>query len=208
MSSPLWNTLISQGTHRRFQPGETLVREGERSEQVLFIVEGFVTIGMHDSSGRYALLDLRGPGEFIGEMAAIDGQAVRQVTVTAGTELRAVLIPGIGFRRVLSMEPELGFILTRALGSRLDWANRRRLDAASVDVETRIARLLLALAERYEFLRNLPLTQAGIASMAATSVVAAQRVLRRFRSLGLVRTGYRTLEIVDPVGLQRVAEPD
>ena len=65
-------TLTEQATRRLFRRGETLCRQGDRSASVLMLLSGHVRIMHLTPDGREILVGVRGAGDIVGELAAID----------------------------------------------------------------------------------------------------------------------------------------
>ena len=66
-----------------------------------------------------------GPGEFFGEMALIDQSNRRSATVTAGTELRALMLTQPVFRTFALTHPETMWSLLELMVSRVRQAESR-----------------------------------------------------------------------------------
>ncbi|MEV4800146.1 helix-turn-helix domain-containing protein [Nonomuraea sp. NPDC049421] len=88
--------------------------------------------------------------------------------------------------------------------------------AVRLDIETRLARLLLALlhrfGERQAGGRNVlapSLSHADLAAWIGVSESSVWRTLRRWRRDGVIGTGYSTLAILNPKEMQKLADsPD
>jgi len=101
------------GEVRSFQPGETLVRIGERGIGMAVILAGNVTVTRRDLAGDH-LIVTHGPGQFMGELAQLSGRA-GLVDATAERAVEALLIPPERLRALLIAEAELGERIMRAL---------------------------------------------------------------------------------------------
>src|SRR5687768_1941926 len=55
-------------------PGETIIREGDTDDYMLFIMEGRVNIVKADVNGELRAMTSVGPGATLGEMSMIDGE--------------------------------------------------------------------------------------------------------------------------------------
>ena len=66
-----------------FMPGETIMHEGARGNEMFFIYEGTVEVALRDAQGIKKHVAYMGPGDFVGEIAIVDETAVRTATVTA-----------------------------------------------------------------------------------------------------------------------------
>ena len=66
---------LSQFMHvYRAEPGETIIKEGETDDYMLFILEGLINIIKSDSAGEPRSMAEVGPGAILGEMSMIDGE--------------------------------------------------------------------------------------------------------------------------------------
>jgi CRP-like cAMP-binding protein len=152
-------------------------------------------------------------GDIIGELALVDGEP-RSATVTACQiePSSAVVVDQAVFRRFLDDYPSAAVLLARAIGKKLRWANRRRVEFGACSVKVRAARVIVELAAAYG--RQLPyngttigtaLSQGEFASLVGAAPQTIQRALRELRDAGLIDTGYRALVAMDLPGLRAVA---
>jgi CRP-like cAMP-binding protein len=96
-----------------FPAGASLVREGEPGETFMVIREGSAAV---DQGGR-KLRDL-GAGDFIGEIALVDG-GPRTASVTAVEPVEALVLDRSGFSRLMNEFPVIRFDLVSGLTQRL-----------------------------------------------------------------------------------------
>lgn len=97
--------LATVVVERMFRPGEDLCREGDAGDAVFVVVKGKVRVFTGRPGAERTLSEL-GAGACIGEMSALDA-APRSATVRALEKTRAVIIPGDGFKELLSTRPEM-----------------------------------------------------------------------------------------------------
>jgi len=93
--------------------GRVLMRQGARGRELVVLIEGEVTV---ERDGK-PIAVLRG-GDFLGELALLSG-APRTATVTAVTDLRTLVLDGVGFDRLLRDVPSVSAKVLRALAERL-----------------------------------------------------------------------------------------
>jgi CRP/FNR family transcriptional regulator, cyclic AMP receptor protein len=105
-----------------FPAGASLVKEGEPGESFMIIREGTATV---EQSGR--MLRELGTGDFLGEIALIDG-GPRTASVTALGPVNALVIDRAGFSRLMSEFPVIRFDLVSALTQRLRQRGEGPLD--------------------------------------------------------------------------------
>jgi thioredoxin reductase (NADPH) len=152
-------TLEAGGARRTVNTGETLVREGERSDYFFVMLSGKVAVTMTDDAGNRHVIRVHGPGRFLGELGDLEGQAAfytaevvepGEVLVVPTERVRALVVhdPLLSdlilraylLRRSLLIQEESGF---RIIGScyspdtaRLrEFAARNRLPHRWIDLE-------------------------------------------------------------------------
>jgi CRP-like cAMP-binding protein len=99
-----------------FEPGSTVIREGERGARVLaffIVVEGEATVSLGGQQ-----LAVLGQGEHFGEIALFN-DVPRRATVTASTELRCLALSSWEFRPFVESHPEVAWRLLQSMAERL-----------------------------------------------------------------------------------------
>jgi CRP/FNR family cyclic AMP-dependent transcriptional regulator len=211
MTDPQRAALLRIGKQRLHQPEEVILREHDRSDFALVLLDGCVKVSAMARHGYLAILGLRDGGELLGELAGADGSH-RSATLTALTEVTALHLPGAEFGRFLRDEPDAAAALRRTLAARLREADRYRAAAGAEPAQQRLAALLIHLGRRYGVAVNdggllieLPLSQEDLAGLALTSLRTLGRILEQWRNLDLVVTGRRRILILSPARLGRLA---
>ncbi len=175
------------------------------------IESGWVKVGSSAPSGRQVVLAIRGPGDLLGELSAIDAGA-RSATATAISPIVATIVRGKAFRALLISDGALTFDLLRTVAARLREADVQRLDYGAYTVTERLARLLLEYAQRYgrtdadRVVIALPLTQTELANAANASREAVAKAFKHLREIGAIRTARRYVELLRPDLLAEVAD--
>jgi CRP/FNR family transcriptional regulator, cyclic AMP receptor protein len=72
--------LLGDYTPRTFPANAVLFHQGDPSDSVVFLLSGWAKVFTDSLNEHEALLALRGPGDVLGELAAIDGRP-RSATV-------------------------------------------------------------------------------------------------------------------------------
>ncbi|MFC9426332.1 Crp/Fnr family transcriptional regulator [Streptomyces sp. NPDC056987] len=202
--------LLALGTPLRFIPRIPLIQQNEPSAHVLLILRGWTKVTASAANGYEALLALRGPGDIVGESAALTGRS-RAATVTALEPVEAVAVEHDRFRDHLARSPQLALKLLALTADRTRAADRRRLEFASMSVRERFAVLLLDLARSHgrrtdEGIElSVPLSKQELAGAVGASREMVQRELKDLRERRAVVTGRRTLLILRPEVLRRIA---
>jgi CRP/FNR family transcriptional regulator, cyclic AMP receptor protein len=205
----LAGALRNEGRRVRFRRGQALFTEGDLADRVFVIERGWVTITSIAPGGREIVLGLRGPGDVIGDLSALDG-APRSATALAAGEVEATVAAGSALTRALT-DATTAMELLRVLASRLRDADRKRLEFAALDTLGRVAWRLQELAERFGERTvdgievELPLSQEQLASWCGASREATVKALAALRTLGCISTGRRSVVIRDIEALRRHA---
>jgi hypothetical protein len=100
-----------------YAPGGDLCKEGDAGDAVFLVVKGRVRVVKAVAEGERVLNEL-GPGACIGEMAVFDA-APRSATVRATERVRALVIPGEGFKTLMLDRPEMAQAIIAELVRRM-----------------------------------------------------------------------------------------
>ncbi|MFP5353352.1 MAG: Crp/Fnr family transcriptional regulator [Actinomycetota bacterium] len=196
------------GNRRRYPRGTTLMNEGDRSDRMVVIVAGLAKVSYFTAEGQEVLLAVRGPGDLLGELAALDGEPF-SATVTALEDVDALIMTVDEFRTVLREQPEVGLCLFKSLSRKLRDADRKRVEFAAYDSVGRVASRLVELAETFghdtlDGIRiGLPLTQEELAGWTGCSREAVAKALQSLRHKDLIETHRRGVTVRDLDGLRQ-----
>ena len=108
MSDPLFARF-----GREYQPGEVLFREGESGEVMFVIQSGAVRI-TKEVGGEAKSLAVLGPGEFLGEMAILNGKP-RTATATVVETTRCLVIEAKTLESMVARNAEIALRLIKLL---------------------------------------------------------------------------------------------
>ncbi len=106
--------VLAYAKRQTYQPGDTVVREGDPGMHLYFVTEGHARV---EQAGQSWVGRLQ-PGDFFGELALIEEHG-RTATVTAEDQLTCMLVPAWEFRALLKEHPLLAVELLNALIARL-----------------------------------------------------------------------------------------
>lgn len=202
--------LDGMGTLRSFTTGATILSEGELANRVGIVRDGLVKLTATQSDGYQTVLALRGGGELLGEMSALDGSP-RTADVQALVPCAVQLVPAAEFVRFVQEQPSASMAVIRTLVARLRESDHHRIQYGADGVPRRLARQLLQLADTHGEVAadcsidiSLPFTQDDLAGVVSASRDAVARALKDWRAMGLVETGRRRVTLVDPAALSRL----
>jgi CRP-like cAMP-binding protein len=202
--------LLGRATLRTLPAGTALMHEGDPTDHVLVLLSGWVRVFTNAKNGQVVLYGLSGPGDVIGDLAALQGWP-RTATVETLQDTEFAQLNHSGFLACLRDRPAVGIALLRQMTVRLRRAEAARVDFATMDVAQRVAALLVRLADAHGtqstegVLVRMPLTQQDIANNIGGSRRAVARALATFRERGLLVTRRRSFVVRAPDVLRRLA---
>jgi CRP/FNR family transcriptional regulator, cyclic AMP receptor protein len=145
--------LVDRAVVRGIERGRVLLLEGSPRpgdpDPVLYVVlSGWCRVVRHSADGRETVLDVRGPGDLIGEEAVVLRRSARPPPspgVIASTSCRVAAMPGaVALETIMSADRSREALL-RHLALRAMSAQRRLADRA-LPVQERLVGLLLRVA--------------------------------------------------------------
>jgi CRP-like cAMP-binding protein len=197
---------------RAFERDEYIFFEGDPADWLVFVVEGQVKMVKHSEGGRETILATFGPGQIVGEVGVLVGDAY-PATAQALEATTAASLSRADYARWVRSRPDLAWALIQELGRRLQRAHETIRSMAVEKVERRVARVLLRMAstagrrlEGGAVLINLPLSRQDIADMAGTVIETAIRSMSRFQKQGLIETREGRIVLLKPHQLVAIAE--
>lgn len=202
--------LHAAGRRRSYGPGVTLFHEGDDSGPVVVLLGGRVKVATVGGGGREAIVAVRGPGDLIGELSAIDG-GPRSATVTTLEPAEVLLVPGSAFAALLERHLRIALVLLRMVAGRLRYADSQQAQFATQDVVGRVAARLLELGDRFgvaeddRIVIELPISQEELAAWTGSSREAVSKALQQLRTLHVLETGRKRITVLDAEALRRRA---
>jgi CRP-like cAMP-binding protein len=205
--------LLALGTERAYGAGTFLLLEGDPGNHVILLLSGRVKAFIVAPDGDRVLLALRGPGDVLGEMAAIEPESTqRTATIEAMEPTTARVLSAAELTGFLARRPSAAIALLRDVRDRLRNAERMRMEAVTYDTMARVTRQLAVLAARYGVPAEvddrvaLRISQAELAGWVGASRESIARAMKSLRKRNLVATGYRSIEVIDLAALQAAAD--
>ena len=178
---------------RRCAAGELLCREGETGTAILVLLSGYVKLTKTAMSGRETMLELRGPGDVLGEMSVVDG-APQSANAVAIDAVEVLAIEAGRFDELRHERAGVANALLAVVVGRLRQASGRQLELGTDDVISRVCRRLAELASTHgepvaDGVLVRALSQQDLADWAGVSRDGVVRALHELREAGLVESG-------------------
>ena len=195
--------LAGLAAERVLKPDETVFWEGDAPDWFYMVVRGRVKVLKHSSLGKEFIIAFFGPGEMVGEVAALQGKPY-PASAQAVDETDVLGIRREELLAFLGRRPEVSLRIMGVLGGRLRDAHDRLRDMAGERVDQRIARMLLMLSSKLGDTR--PFTRQEIADMAGTTTETAIRVMSNLKDRGIIRSARGKVIILNKEKLRLLSE--
>jgi CRP/FNR family cyclic AMP-dependent transcriptional regulator len=206
------------GHARAYRRGERMILEGDQSDTTYLVLEGRVRVYGGTPEGDEITLCVRGAGDLIGEMSALDPGGQRSASVVALDPVHCRVIAARELQSFLETHPLAALALLRLVIGRLRGADRRRTEFGPYDATRRLARVLMEAADEATGANGgrrdtgarglrlgLALSQHELSGLIGASRESVARGLAELRRRGLVTTGRRAVTICDADGLRQFA---
>lgn len=145
ITDPMVREIAQRGRIRSFAKNTVVINEGDQGDSIFVILSGRVKVYVSDTEGREMVLDLYGPGEYVGEMS-LDGQP-RSASVITLEPTQCSVVTRDSLREAISNNPDVALSLITRLIDRARIATDSVKNLALMDVYGRVAHLLLGLAK-------------------------------------------------------------
>jgi CRP-like cAMP-binding protein len=194
----------------RFSRGDTVFAEGAFPEFFCVVLEGRVKVFKMTPAGKDVILEIFGPGDPLGAVAAYQGRPF-PASAVALEDTSIVRIPRAAFFTLLEQHPSLVRGLLAGLTLRLAELANRVAELSGGRVEPRFARLFLKLAQeqgrpdRGGIFVPVPLSRQELADMTGTTIETAIRIMSRWGKHRTVLTEKDGFVVVDTAELETLA---
>lgn len=209
LSSDEVSALRARAVARHFDRGATLMHHDEVPGRVLVVERGHAKVTLLSEDGKEVVLALRGPGELLGELAALGGEP-RSATVRALEPIDALAIAADDFDSLLEEYPRIALAVLRVVIERLREADRQQFEFAAYQTLGRVARRIVELAERFGESGDggiriaLGISQEELAGWAGASREATSKALHDLRAMSLIETERRHITVRSVDELRRI----
>lgn len=206
---------------RRELAGESYMAYAERGEAIWIagapsvftgvVGVGFVKMAKSSAAGMDVAVELLGPGQCFGLMAALEGRPF-PLSAIAVSNTWYLKVPTRALLPIYQRCEPLKDQLLRTVTPRLRRAHDMMGRLSSGRVDERLAAVLLLLADSYGNRAEggvelaVPLTRQDLAEMAGTTVETTIRIMSRWQKEGIVATESRRITVRDEDQLAAVLQ--
>lgn len=202
--------LAHASIRRSYGRGESIFHQGDPGEALFVIEDGIVKIDLLSEEGDEMVLATLGTADTFGELALIDG-GPRSASARSMEPTTVFALPRESFLRAVRENPPLLESLHLSLGTLLRSLLAQASDLMFMDLAGRVAKLLMALADKEGrpqdggITLDLHLSQRGLAGMVGGSRPSVNQILKSFEARGYLEVQGRHIFIKHPESLRRRA---
>ncbi|MGH2759769.1 MAG: Crp/Fnr family transcriptional regulator [Actinomycetota bacterium] len=183
--------------------GRLIVTPGAEEQLLYILKKGAVRLYRLSRDGREVTLGTLAPGDVFGTLPLF-GALSRNTFAEAATEAVICKISEPQLASLVERHPDIAITLLRIVGERLSAAEDQIEDLAFRSAEQRIARALMKMLEGSKR-HKLAVSHEQIARTAGVARETVTKVLGGMERHGWIKTGYRSLRVIDLVPIEERA---
>jgi CRP-like cAMP-binding protein len=145
LPEPLGEQLEPHARLVTLRPGQIVIGHQDRSRDVFVVLEGTLRVELASLNGREIILADAGPGDLVGEFAALDDQP-RSANVSAISNCVLAGLPGETFRKTALAHPASAEWIARRLVGQIRLLTERIFELNALAVRNRLHCELLRLS--------------------------------------------------------------
>lgn len=191
--------------HLVFDKGQTIYREGDRSDQLLIVSSGAIRLFKYTVDGKEQNLDILLPGDFTGELDLLGDATYDNSAVAQERTVLCVISQG-KIKELILKNPVIGIKIMQAMNQKLSSLKSLVQSLATNEGMPRLAHLLLELKAKNQGQERLQLnlSREDIASFTGLTRETISRKLSQLQDEGIIRLGKgREIEILDSPALEQ-----
>ncbi|OGT35000.1 MAG: transcriptional regulator Crp [Gammaproteobacteria bacterium RBG_16_51_14] len=194
-------TRFLEQCHKKTYPAKhVIIKEGDPSYDLYYIISGSVTVMIEDHKGREIVLAYLNPGQFFGEIGLFDDEHYRTAYVRARTKCEIAQISYDRLKNMQSLFPDLLFAIASQMAIRLRKTSRKVSDLAFTDVQGRVARTLLDLCKEPDAMTHpdgmqIRITRQELSRIVGCSREMVGRVLKSLEEDHLITAAGKTIVV-------------
>ena len=191
---------LAEGRHpRHYNAGQVIYLQGTQANEFYYLIHGTARSYISSPSGGERILTIHHSGDLMGEASFFD-ECPRVSSSIAVTECEIVSINREQLDLIFKKHSDLALPMLQYLARTVRLLSNHVDEATFLPAGQRLARYLLS-----ETKDNLPFpcTHEELGFAIGTSRVTVSRLLADYNNRGLVKTGYRSVTVLDRIGLEQ-----
>jgi CRP/FNR family cyclic AMP-dependent transcriptional regulator len=173
-------------SEKSISKGEIILREGEWSDYLYFLITGLVKVYKTSQNGKEQILHIAPPGDSLNDISTFDG-GTNQASMLAMSPVVLYSVRKDQLSTLLQAHPSIYINILKALAIRVRRDSNLIEELSSTQVMGRLAKLLLGKYAGEEATVGLWLTQQDMANMIGTCREVVNRSLKVMEEKGAIR---------------------
>ena len=199
-----WKTFAESRPAVRCSPGHLIYLQDTEATCFYYLKKGRVKSFIQSGGGAERVLNLYQAGSLFGEASFFD-RLPRVSSAVALTPCELVPIDRELVTQAVARDPELAMAMLQYLARTVRLLSEQLDDMAFRPAQWRLARFLLSAAGPDGRVTS---SQEEMAASISVSRVTVSRLLGELAKKGLIAAGYRSVTILDQVGLEQLCAQD
>ncbi|MCB1501932.1 MAG: Crp/Fnr family transcriptional regulator [Bauldia sp.] len=187
-----------------FPSGATIYTPGDPPGGIYGLIRGSIGVTIAPGKAGPHLAHVAVPGSWFGEGSFLTGRP-RRVGLEAATECVLAYLALADMEKLVGGDPEVMRAFAAIAMINIDMALRAVEDLLIADPERRVAAVLWR-ASGGQAGQSIPMTQADLGHLANASRKFTLQALKALTGRGLLRQGYRHIDILEPERLRGFAD--
>lgn len=193
----LRQALLRRARLRKFADGQIIQQRGDEAGGFWIIERGQVKLGRFGKRGKFQMVVLMADGDSYGELAVLSGQR-RVVDAVAMGEAQLQWVSDASLNSAIAQDAALARDLIGILSAQLQEVLDLLLVERRLSAPKLLVRSLLALLREKEGKPVVRISQDELAELIGVSRMTISQSLRDMERKGLLKRGYRQIEILEP----------
>lgn len=210
MTTAELDAALAHAQATRLKEGDAAFRQGEPVERFFILLGGHLKVMQITADGEQVVVRYVNPGDVFGIARAM-GRQHYPATALAVEESLVISWPASDWDNFITHNAQFASSALQTVGQRLQDAHSRIRELSTEEVEQRVARAILRLAEKSGepvdggIRINFPITRQDIAEMTGTTLHTVSRLLSDWKDKGWVDTGRKRISVLSPEKLSQLA---
>lgn len=211
MSADARDAIADRGRMRLLKVGEAIFTKGDPGDGVFVVLSGSLRYSNVSASGKEALVNILGPGKWMGDISAIDGRG-RTLDCVALEDSELMHLGNRDFNQLLDELPEFARMLLKIQGERIRDLLMWTEALTKLDAEGRLAVRLLIFAGAHGItaghhaLINLRLSQESLANLIGTTRQRVNQILNAWKASGIIELDGQGLTIRNMEAMKKLID--
>lgn len=183
--------LTAAAWRKQYERGQYVFIQGEPAALLFVIKAGRVKLVKTDADGSEILVDIRKPGDFIGE-TFLSADADYPLTAECVEDSLLCGFTKARFERLVTDNPNIGLQIIRNMSDRISWLTSRASSSSATHLEERLHAVLTDLAREHGtssergLVIQFPLTHEELGFLVGAHRVSVTKALKALRQSGRV----------------------